>query len=387
MSLAVYGGSFNPPHLGHAAAACCVYENLKPDTFLIIPGKEPPHKELAPGSPTAAQRMELCALAFAAVPGSSISDIELKREGKSYTADTVTELMEMFPGEEIFLVMGTDMLLSFEQWFRFQFLLEKCTLAVLAREDDDAEELREQKGRFEELYGARIIILPHEPLPMSSTEVRAKLRLRQGRELLGEKVYERIIAESYYEAMPELSWLREQAYELMSSTRVGHAAGCESEAVLLAQHWGEDAELAAEAAILHDITKRLSHEQQLLLCEEYGIIPDSAMLECPQIIHALTGAELAKRRFGADSAVSGAIRWHTTGKPDMSLLEKIIYLADIIEPTRDYPGVEELRELCYEDIDAAMALALERSIEHIREKGKEAYRDTVEACQWYNTRE
>ena len=91
----------------------------------------------------------------------------------------------------------------------------------------------------------------------------------------------------------------------------------------------------------------------------------------------------ARELFGIEDDIYGAIRWHTTGKPDMTLLEKIIYLADFVEPTRDFPGVEELRELCFEDIDAAMAKGLEMSLEFIRSGGAEPYKDSVEACEWY----
>ncbi len=386
MRTAIYGGSFNPPHLGHLEAAKTVYESLKPDSFLIIPDREPPHKQLAAGSPTPYERLELCKLNFRSIPGCTVTDMELKREGKSYTADTIAQL-KAEGADDIYIVMGTDMLLSFEEWYKFQYLLENCTLAVLAREDDDHEELMSHKQKLQELYGGRIEILSHEPLPMSSSEIRSRLRLRMGAELLDEEVYRLIIRRGYYEALPELSWLRGEAYQLMSSKRVAHAAGCESEAVMLARHWGEDPEAAATAGILHDITKKLSLDEQLILCEEYGIILDSAMLCSPQIIHAVTGAALAADRFGVSGQISQAIRWHTTGKSDMTTLEKIIYLADIIEPSRDFEGVEELRELAYEDLDKAMAAALERSIEHIRMKGAEPYKDTIDACQWYNTLE
>lgn len=386
MRTAIYGGSFNPPHLGHLEAARTVYESLKPDSFLIIPDREPPHKELAAGSPTPYERLELCEINFRSIPGCTVTDMELKREGKSYTADTIAQL-KAEGAEDIHIVMGTDMLLSFEEWYRFQYLLENCTLAVLAREDDDHKELEAQKRKLEELYGGRIEILSHEPLPMSSSEIRSKLRLRMGAELLEEEVYRHIIRKGYYEALPELSWLRSEAYQLMSSTRVAHAAGCESEAVMLAMHWGEDPEAAATAGILHDITKKLSLDEQLILCEKYGIILDSAMLSSPQIIHAVTGAALAEDRFGVSEEISQAIRWHTTGKSDMTTLEKIIYLADIIEPSRDFEGVEELRELAYEDLDRAMAVSLERSLERIRMRGAEPYKDTIDACQWYNTLE
>ena len=128
MKIAIYGGSFNPPHLGHVEAARTVASALAPDRLLIVPASVPPHKELADGSPTAQQRLELCRLAFADIPGAEISEMELCREGKSYSYDTVRLLREENPDAQLILVVGTDMLLSFEKWYQFRYLLENCTL-------------------------------------------------------------------------------------------------------------------------------------------------------------------------------------------------------------------------------------------------------------------
>ena len=189
MKIAVYGGSFNPPHLGHAAAARTVAEALRPDKFLIIPDHLPPHKEMEEDSPTPEQRMELCALAFAEIPGAEISDMEIRREGKSYTAETVGRLRELYPEDELILVMGTDMLLSFESWYRFRYLLENCTLAALSRAEEDGDTIRAHAGYMEREYGARILILPHVPLEMSSSDIRERLRMRLGSALLDDGVY------------------------------------------------------------------------------------------------------------------------------------------------------------------------------------------------------
>ena len=384
MKIAVYGGSFNPPHLGHVEAAHTVAAALCPDRFLIMPDNIPPHKELDGDSPLPEQRLTLCRLAFSSIPGAEISDLEISREGKSYTADTVERLKELYPEDELYLVMGTDMLLSFERWYRFRYLLDSCTLAVLARAEGDSEGIRRHAEHLQREYGARVVLLPHEPLEMSSSDIRERLQMRLGSELLDDAVYSEIIRRRYYGAQPELSWLREKAYALLTPKRIAHVAGCESEAVKLAMRYGEDAETAAEAGILHDITKKLNFEEQLNLCGKYGIINDNLELKSPKLLHAKTGAALARDRFGVSDAVYEAIRWHTTGKPDMTLLEKILYLADYIEPTRDFPGVEKLRELCYEDIDAAMALGLSMSLEEIRSHGGKPYKDTEEACEWYS---
>lgn len=381
--IAVYGGSFNPPHRGHREAAQTALETLRPDCFLIMPDNTPPHKELEEGSPSPDERLQLCRLCFSDLPGVEVSETEIRRSGKSYTYDTVREFQELYPKAHLTLVVGTDMFLSFEEWYHFEYLLSCCRLAVLARDLDDDEVLQHAKEHFCSAYGADVVILPHTPFPMSSTEIRAALRKRGGREYLTDAVYAEIIRRRLYDAQPELGWLREQAYAMLSEKRIAHVAGCESEAISLARRWGEDPELAAEAGILHDITKRLSPKEQLHLCKKYDIICDDAERNTPSLLHAKTGAALARDRFGVPDAVYEAIRWHTTGKPDMTLLEKIIYLADYIEPTRDFPGVDRLRSLAYDDIDRAMLLGLEMSLAEIRSRGEEPYIDTRLACEWF----
>ena len=383
MRIAIYGGSFNPVHRGHVEAARSVCEQLKPDRFLIIPTNIPPHKDMVPNSPSPEQRMELCRLAFREIEGAEISDMEIAREGKSYTALTVQALREQYPEDELCLVMGTDMFLGFRTWYMYQYLLDNCTLAVLSRENDDDEDIAAFKTELERENGARILLVSHQPLPMSSTEIRERLRLGLGSELLPEEEYACIVKNGYYDVKPELTWLRQKVMPYLSPKRVAHVAGCESQAVLLAMHWGEDPEKAAVAGILHDITKRQKAEKQLLLCDKYGIMLDNAERDNTQLLHARTGAEMARELFGVSDDIYEAIRWHTTGKPDMTTLEKIIYLADYTEPTRDFEGVEELRELCFEDLDKAMTLGLRMSLEEIRGKGAEPFRDTVQACQWY----
>ena len=387
MKIAIYGGSFNPPHLGHVEAARTVASVLAPDRLLIVPASVPPHKELADGSPTAQQRLELCRLAFADIPGVEVSDMELRREGKSYSYDTVRQLREENPDAQLILVVGTDMLLSFEKWYQFHYLMENCALAVLAREEDDLDELRAAAARLRETYDADVTVLPHEPIAISSETIRERLETRGGEDYLSDAVYAEIIRHRYYGARPSLPWLREKVLEHLDEHRVAHVAGCESEAVRLATHWGEDPELAAEAGILHDITKSLSYDEQLQLCEKYGIINDNSELEAPKLLHAKTGAAMARELFGVSDTVYEAIRWHTTGKPDMSLFEKILYLADYIEPTRDFEGIDELRELAFSDLDGAMVLGLGMTIDEIRRSGREPYVDTLDAYAWYKEKE
>ncbi len=387
MRIILYGGSFNPPHLGHVAAAQTVSDLLHPDLFLVVPDALPPHKELEEGSPSIEERLTLCRLAFRELPNVQISDATLGRKGRCYSADTVAALREKYPEDQFVFLLGTDMFLCFEDWYRFEYLLSQCALAVLPREDDERSALEQQAEKLRRKYGATVALLPHEPLPMHSHVIRDRLRRRLGSDMLDDAVYSEIIRRRLYDAQPELSWLREKAYSYLKPKRIGHVAGCENEAVMLAVYWGEDPETAAEAAILHDITKKFKPEEQLQICEKYGIINDHDELENPQILHAKTGAALARALFGVSDAIAEAIRWHCTGKPDMTLLEKIIWLADYIEPNRDFPGVEKIRKLAYEDIDTALGTALGMCLAHIRESGAEPYSDTVEAYRWYSRNE
>ena len=121
----------------------------------------------------------------------------------------------------------------------------------------------------------------------------------------------------------------------------------------------------------------------MLLSEKYGIINDTNELENAKLFHAKTGAALSRDLFGVPEEIENAIRWHTTAHENMTLLEQIIYLADYIEPTREFPGVERLRKLAYEDLRAAMILGLEMGLEEIRAEGREPHENSVRALEWF----
>ena len=141
MKICIYGGSFNPPHLGHTAALRAVRAAIRPELTLVIPDRIPPHKELTAGSPEPAERLLMTMLAFSGEPGVEVSDMELHRSGKSYTADTVRELRACNPDAELYLVIGTDMLTTFEEWHDFRYLLGQVTLVALARPSDEHDEV------------------------------------------------------------------------------------------------------------------------------------------------------------------------------------------------------------------------------------------------------
>ena len=180
--------------------------------------------------------------------------------------------------------------------------------------------------------------------------------------------------------------LEQVVVSLLKPNRVAHVLGCRDTAVALAKHWGANEEDAARAGLLHDITKALDGERQLTLAGEYGIILNAFQQKYPKPLHALTGSLVAEAMFGENEAVVQAIRHHTTGKADMTLLEKIIYVADYMEPNRDFPGVEKLRKLAYENIDEALCCGLEMTLDMLRKQGKEISRQSDEALRFLQKR-
>jgi len=171
MSLGIYGGTFSPVHFGHVAAARAFYEQMKLDRLLIIPAYVPPHKQVA-GDVPFEDRFNMCRISFDGV--GEVSDIEARRGGKSYTYETLL-MLEEAGQSDIYLLCGTDMLLSFDKWYRFEEIFGMATLALALRRDvlpSELCEIDEKIAYFENRYGARIKKLDVTPVDISSTEVR-----------------------------------------------------------------------------------------------------------------------------------------------------------------------------------------------------------------------
>jgi len=390
MKIGIYGGTFNPPHLGHVTAARAVFELLKLDWLLVIPAGLPPHKDLPDHSPTAAQRLEMTRLAAEqmGLDGKvEVVDIELSRAGKSYTSDTLAQLKERYPDDELWLLMGTDMFLTLQAWHAPEEILSLAGIAAFGRTEADTEELFSvQRDYLYKTYPqARIFTLTIPGvIDVSSTELRQKLAAGEGGALLPPAVYGYILRQGLYGTNADLkhlsiSQLRPVALSYLKHKRIPHVLGTEQEAIRLAERYGADVEKARIAALLHDCTKKLDMESQLALCDHYGIQLDELEQVSLKLLHSKTGAALARDVFGVDEEIYNAIWWHTTGHANMTLLEKIIYLADYIEPSRDFPGVDKLRSVCYKDLNEGLLLGLEMTILEMTDMGNPVHRATLEA--------
>ena len=387
MNIGIYGGTFDPPHWGHITAARAAMEQLKLDRLVLIPDRVPPHKALPEGSASPEQRLEMATLAAAELgKRAEVSDRELRRSGPSYTSDTLAELRREHPEDTLWLLMGSDMFLSLQTWHAPEEIMALARIAPFSREaEDESAAFAAQKARLEREYGAQICIVQNpEVRELSSTEVRAALAAGRGSDLLPPAVYGYVLREHLYGTHKALTGLtpdelRPIALSYLKPKRMPHVLGTEQEAVRLVRRYGGDETQARIAALLHDCTKKLDMAQQLALCEKYGIMLDELEQKALKLLHSKTGAAIARDVFGVEDAVYDAILYHTTGKPDMTRLEKIIYLADYIEPTRDFPGVDELRKTVYEDMDKGLLMGLTMTIQEMEEMGNPVHHLTRDA--------
>lgn len=181
MKIGFFGGTFNPPHNGHINLARHWSERLALDKFLIIPTGTPPHKE--PSDVSGEMRLAMCRIAAAESGGLlEVSDFEVKRGGKSYSVITLEALHGAYPNSEIYMVMGADMFVTLETWYRFDKLKTLATFCTMPRDGVSTEELLTYRARLAAL-GCRGIVADEPEVDISSSDIRE--RVKNGRRING----------------------------------------------------------------------------------------------------------------------------------------------------------------------------------------------------------
>ena len=184
-----------------------------------------------------------------------------------------------------------------------------------------------------------------------------------------------------------LEAIEEKLKGLLSEKRYRHSLGVMETAEEMARRFGINPEKAKLAGLLHDCAKDIDKDEMLVLCKQLGIRLDPVKKEQRSLIHADLGAKLLETEFGiTDQEIIDAVKYHTLGRENMTDLEKILYLADVIEPNRKpYEGIEDLRRLCKSNLDCAMLFAIERSIEYVQHRHKKLHSQTLAAQQYFLT--
>lgn len=381
MRIGIFGGTFNPPHSGHKRLAESMRKSASLDKILIIPTFTPPHKQRSDLA-SETHRLNMCRLAFKE-EYFEVSDLEIQRQGKSYTVLTVAELKKRYPNDELFLIIGSDMLLSFHKWYRYEEILENVTLCVAARENDvSVHNLLSYAKDTLNLKENEIIISPVTAFVCSSTNVRNRIRAGESTDsFLKNEVREYIMDNNIY--TDKYAEWKKRLKERLKENRYIHSLNVADSAVILAEKYGADTEKAYFAGLVHDIMKNASETEQLQIMEKGDIILSHTEIHNKKLWHAMAGEAYLRTEMGiTDEDILNAVRYHTTGRAGMSLLEKVVYIADYISAEREYPDVDVMRRLSMEEsLEEASLYALKFSFTSLPQRGSLIHTDSVE---YYN---
>ena len=401
--IALFGGTFNPPHAGHIAACREFVKAVQPDILYIMPSALPPHKEIS-AADVPAHRFCMSRMAFEDVGCSTVfSAMELARNGKSYTVDTVNELIKLHGCDKIYMYVGSDMLFYFEKWKDFTYLFEKCIIVTAARSTEDEAVIKQCCEDYRTKYGCSYILMPIEPLEISSTELRNMLKLapndvscqKECKKYLTEKLYGYIMKSDIYtenscrsDITPDslIQRIRKALPDEIDEARLAHTLSVEQTALAMAKIYlplydYDESYLAdiSAAALLHDLTKCKNdawHEEYL---KDYmrGYNGYNA------VYHSWSAAYFALQNYLVNPRVFRAVYSHTTGRADMDIFEKIIFTADFIEPGRKHSCCVQLRDKFFELVEKNMGNgemlkkvlddiileSLENTSRHLNERG------------------
>ncbi len=350
MRVGVFGGAFAPPHLGHEKAVMAFLDKAELDLLYVIPSGIPPHKTISSGA-TDEDRLEMARLAFSPLSEKIlVSDMEIIFKGTCYSFLTLEKLREKHPKSEIFLFVGTDQFLVFETWRNFETILKTVTLCVMDRYES-TDEIKRKKDFLLKNFGAHILLLEEKPYIISSTQIREELEEFGFSHALSPKVNEYIAQKGIYASQTDSlrKKLLLRAKEAVSEKRFFHILSVEREAVRLAKILSFPKEKMREvalAALYHDLTKEWSQEKSASFLGE----DLSEFLKYEPILHGKTAAKIAEEEGFISKDGVNAISFHTTGRPGMSQMEKVLYFADYIEEKRTAKSCREMRVYFYENL-------------------------------------
>lgn len=367
MKVGIFGGTFNPVHMGHITLMREMKAALGLDKVLVIPTSIPPHKDTHGSLASGRSRLEMCRLAVKDEPYAEVSDIELKRGGTSYTVDTLRALKREYRDDELWLLMGSDMFYTVDSWYEPTEIMRLTGLAVMAREDREQQELLKKQAMLAEKFGAAITVVKAKPVVISSSELREGDAPLENALALDPRVKRYIIQNGLYgrqkKQLLDLDEITVYLKSHLSPKRFEHTLNVANEALHLASVLNEDGDIAYIAGLLHDVCKELPFDEMLKLMENSDIINNQAFRESPKVWHGYAAANFIQSEFSVfNTQIIDAVKHHTTGAAYMSRIEEIVYMADLVSAERDYDGVEALRSKTYRDFDAALLEAFSFAI-------------------------
>ena len=373
----ILGGTFDPIHTGHVAIAEAALRALKLDRVLLLPSGKPPYKRCRAGR---TDRMHMVERAAEGHVGLYPCDIEIRRKGESYAADTLRLLRERWPEDAFTYIIGADALARLGDWYGINEIVRLTGFAVVRRFDSNGEGLEERIHGLAEMLHAQIALTDIDAPPVSSGLVRE--RAAEGQPLAGlvpPAVEQYIRDRGLYLCDYSERQLLERLKSSITLHRYHHTLGVADTAQRLAARFGVDPARARLAGLLHDCAKSLPYGEMRHLVEVNVPDTDAQELDSEPVLHAPAGMVLARRDYGArDPAILQAIRRHTLGGPDMTAMDALIYVSDFIEPgRRPFEGLERARAAAETDIFEAMRVCASLTVEYLLSRGQTPHPRTL----------
>ena len=387
MKIGIMGGTFDPIHNGHLMLGHAAYETFSLDQIWFMPNGNPPHKKSETIKSTAEDRMKMTSLAIAPFPEFVLQPYEALREEVSCSYQTMEYFKEMYPEDEFYFIIGADSLMAIETWVHPERIFPTCTILATYRDEiKTKEEMDQQIHHLSEKYGAQVLLMETPLMPVSSHELRASLqagesvsacsgccvRLYKGTPVIPVTALKKHVKKQKRKTMMDEKILKIQhtLKKELDENRYHHTLGVMYTSASMAMRYDVDVQKALYAGLLHDCAKCIPSDKKIRLCEKYGLPVSSVEKENPSLLHARLGAYLAHEKYGVkDEEIIYAIESHTTGRPGMSMLEKIVYIADYIEPgRRELPNMADVRQLAFRDIDECLYRILKDSLVYLDSK-------------------
>ena len=381
----ILGGTFDPVHNGHIACAEQIRDEFGLDRVLFVLSANPPHKFAADVTP-AKIRALMVNIALKGHDGLSLCDIELKRPGYSYAADTVGELVKTYPDDEFYYIIGTDAAVRLPDWKNVGAVVDGCVFILVKRPGESAKTAEKAVAALESI-GAKYYISRSENLAdVSSTAIRKALNRRGNNPDEIPVPAELSLFIGQHNIYSRRRWttgmILQDLESVLNPGRYEHSLGVAEEADRLAGIYGADPGKALMAGLLHDCGKNVSEGQLVwigMTKNDFAARPGENVNV--RVLHGPVGAIVAERRYGvSDPEILSAISKHTTGAAEMSLLDKIIFIADYTEKNRKGEPFDTVRRILDEKgLDAAIRYSCDETIKLIIKRGEQIDVRTVEA--------
>ena len=374
MRIGIIGGTFDPIHIGHLIIAQNAVTQYHLDQILFIPTGHSPHKD-DKEIEQSAHRLEMIRLSIKNNPDFYFSAMEINAARTSYTYLTLQELHLTYPDWELYFIMGADSLDYLDKWMEPAEICRLATLLVAIRDDLDMNRIKDKAAELKRLYEADIrpIITPN--VSVSSHNIRERVAKGEPiRYLVTPEVEEYIAHQCLYQEDEGQTPMNERFNKIkktlkkeLDKDRYEHTLGVMYTSACLAMANGYDMEKAQLAGLLHDCAKCIPNEKKLKICAKNNIPVTQVEKDNPFLLHAKVCAFLARALYEIeDEEILHAISVHTTGAPAMNTLDKIVFIADYIEPKRDKAAnLKEIRKTAFEDLDEALKMILCDTIHYL----------------------